>query len=77
MLDDHDRVAGLDEAVQHRQELADVVEMQAGGRLVEHVQCPAGAFLHQLTSQLDALRLAAGEGGAGLAQFQIIQAHVV
>ena len=34
-------VAGLDEAVQHLQQLLNVVEVQAGRRLVENVQRPA------------------------------------
>ena len=43
VLDDEDRVARLDEAVQHFEQLADVLEVQAGRRLVEDVQRLAGA----------------------------------
>src|ERR1700735_2232985 len=42
VLDDDDGVAGLDQAGQHAQELADVVEVQAGGGLVQDVDWPAG-----------------------------------
>jgi hypothetical protein len=40
---DHDhRVALVDQFVQHFEQLGDVVEMQAGGRLVEDVERAAG-----------------------------------
>src|SRR5262245_23658016 len=38
VLDDHDRVAGVDELVEGREQLADVVEVQAGGRFVKDVE---------------------------------------
>ena len=38
MLDDDDGAAGLDQLAEGRQELADVVEMEAGGGLVEDVE---------------------------------------
>ena len=38
MLDDHQRVAGVREAVENIQQLLDVGEVQAGGRFVEQVQ---------------------------------------
>ena len=44
---------------------SDVVEVQAGGRLVEEVERPAGALLDQLAGELDPLGLAAGERGRG------------
>ena len=37
MLDHHHAVALLDQPVQHLQQLADILEMQAGGRLVENI----------------------------------------
>jgi len=61
-----DRIAGLDQAVQHR-EVLDVVEVQARGRIVEDVEGAAGGALGQLPRQLDALRLAP-ESGRGLAE---------
>jgi hypothetical protein len=45
--------------VQHFQQLGDVVEVQARGRLVENVERAAGGALRQLLRELDALRLAA------------------
>ena len=38
VLDDDDRVAQVDQAVEHVEQLADVVEVQAGRRLVEDVE---------------------------------------
>ena len=43
VLDDYDGVPGLSEAVQDLQQLVDVVEVQAGGRLIEEVERLAGA----------------------------------
>ena len=55
----------------------DVGEVQAGGRLVEQVERPAGALLDQLAGELDPLGLAAGERGRGLAELHVVQPHVV
>ena len=59
VLDDHHRVALLDELVQHVEQVAGVVEVQPGRRLVEDVERAPGAAARQLPGQLDALRLAA------------------
>jgi hypothetical protein len=42
VFDDQHGVAAIDEPMEDLEELLDVREMQAGGRLVEHVQCSAG-----------------------------------
>src|SRR6195256_6365876 len=44
VLDDDDRLAGLDEPVEQAEQLLDVGEVQAGGRLVEGVD--AALFRH-------------------------------
>ena len=77
VLDDHNRVAAIDEAVQDFQQAANVLEVQAGGRLVENVHGASGGLLDQFAGQLDALRLAAGERGARLSQLDVVQPHVV
>ena len=77
VLDDDHRVAQVGQAVDHVQQLADVVEVQAGGRLVEDVKGLARVGPRQLGGQLDALGLAAGERRRGLAQRNVTQAHVV
>ncbi|MNC67965.1 hypothetical protein D3C75_1185110 [compost metagenome] len=48
------------QAVEHVEQLLDIGEVQAGGRLVENVQRLASISLGQFTGQLDPLRLAAG-----------------
>src|SRR6195256_4895696 len=45
VLDDHDGVALRYQLVQHFQQFLDVVEMQAGGRLVQDVERAAGGAL--------------------------------
>src|SRR5690606_13889316 len=76
VLDDDDRVALVDEVLQHVEQAADVLEVQAGGRLVEDVGgAPVGAAL-ELGGQLDALRLTAGEGGAALPEAHVPEADV-
>ena len=77
MLDDQDGVAGVDELLEHVHELANVLEVQARGGLVEDVEGLAGLLAVQLLGELDALGLAAGERGGGLAQVDVAQAHVV
>ena len=55
----------------------DVGEVQAGRRLVEQVQRPAGRLLHQLAGQLDPLRLAAGKRRRRLADLDVVEPHRV
>ena len=59
---DHDhRLAGVDEPVEQAEQLRDVGEVQAGGRLVEHVD---GALLAHVRRELEALALAAGQASS-------------
>ena len=69
VLDHHDRVARVHQAVQAVQQPLNVGQVQAGGRLVQDIEVVAAALdLAQLVRQLDPLRLAAGERGRGLAE---------
>ena len=77
VLDDDDGVPLRREAVEHLEQLADVVEVQAGGGLVEDVERLARALLDQLAGQLDALGLAAGEGRRRLAELEVVEPDVV
>jgi hypothetical protein len=61
MLDHHHRIALLDQSVEHLQQLAHVLEVQPGGRLVEDVEGLAGGAVAQLLGELDALDLAAAQ----------------
>ena len=76
VLDHHDRVAQVDQAVEHVEQLGQVVEVQAGGRLVEQVERAAGVGARQLGRQLDALGLAAGERRRRLAEREVVEPHV-
>src|SRR3954452_2117355 len=58
VLDDEDRVAAVHEAMEHLEQLFDVGEMQARGRLVEDIEGPPGRAAGQLGRELHALRLA-------------------
>ena len=59
------------------QQLAHVVEMQPGGRLIQDIERLARPFFHQLARQLDPLRLAAGKRRRGLPQLDVIETDVV
>ena len=50
--------------------------MQAGGGFVEDIEGAAGVAFGELKREFDALGFAAGEGGGGLAEADIAQAHV-
>jgi hypothetical protein len=59
VLDDDNGVTEVREAVEDFEELADVVEMEAGGGLVEEIQGAAGLTFGELASELHALGFAA------------------
>src|SRR3984885_16343012 len=66
------------------EELADVVEMETGGGLVQNVECArparftAGrADCREVCCQLDALGLSTGERGGRLAQPDVAEAHLI
>jgi hypothetical protein len=65
VLDDDDGLAGVDQPVEQAEQLLDVGEVQAGGRLVEDEDT---ALLAQVGGQLDPLPLAAGQGREGSAE---------
>ena len=77
VLDHEHGVAAVDEALQRLEQLLDVGEVQAGGRLVEDVQRPTGRHLAELGGELDALRLAAGERRRRLAERHVVETDVV
>ena len=74
VLDDDDGVAEIGETVKDFEELADVVEVKAGGGLVEQVESAAGLALGEFAGQLHALGLTAGESCCALAEVHIAQA---
>jgi hypothetical protein len=62
VFDHHHGVAVVAKAVQHIEQLLDIGEVQACGRLVEDIQGLAGVALGQLAGQLDPLGFTAGQG---------------
>ena len=77
----------IQQLAQGAHQLGDVVEVQTGGRLVQHEEratlgyrlAAGGAALGgfcQETGQLQTLRLATRQRGHGLAQLHILQAHI-
>ncbi len=77
VLDDEQRVSGLDQLAERRQQLGDVVEVQAGGRLVEDVEQAVAAERRQVRGNLDALRLAARQRRRRLSEAQVAEADLV
>src|SRR5712691_434449 len=77
VLDRDHGIPQVDQAVEHRDQPVDVREVQAGGRLVEDVEGTPAGLLRQLVGELDALRFAAGERVARLAEGQVAEADVV
>ena len=75
VLDHDDRVAVVAQPVQHGEQQLDVVEVQAGRRLVEDVERAAGVALRQLERELHALRLAAGQRRRRLAERDVAEAR--
>src|SRR5207253_10165068 len=74
--DDDDGVAKINQAVEHVEQFADVVKVQAGGRLVEYIDGLAGVGPGKLGGQLDALGFAAGQGRGALPEREVIEADV-
>src|SRR5699024_3142101 len=68
VLDDHHSVALGDQPVQDGHQAADVVEVQSGGGLVQHVHRASAGALLQLGGQFHAMGLATGEGRGRLPQ---------
>ena len=77
VLDDDERVAALDEALEHAEQAPHVREVEARRRLVEHVdgRLVRGAR-RELGGELEALRLAARERVRALADLHVADAEV-
>ena len=67
---------GIDQPTEDPEQLPDVLEVQPGGGLVQDVDGASGRPLLQLGGQLDALRLATGQGGRRLPEPDIAEADV-
>ena len=76
VLDDDDRVALVGQTLDDVEQLTDVLEVQARGRLVEHVDGASGGSLLQLARELDALGLTTRERRRGLTEADVAEPHV-
>ena len=73
VLDDDHRLAGVDEPVEQAEQLLDVGEVEAAGRLVEDVDV---ALLGHVGGQLEPLPLAAGQRRERLAEAEVAEPDV-
>ena len=76
VFDDDDGGALVHQGVEHADELAHLVHVQAGGGLVQDVERAGQVALAELAGDFDALGLAAGQGGGGLAELDVFQADL-
>ncbi len=77
VLDDEERSAGLEELAEGSEELGYVVEMKAGGGLVENVEDTSVFRAGEMRREFKALGFAAGKSRAGLAEAEIPEADFV
>src|SRR5882724_9654056 len=69
-------MANFQQSFEAIDQLYDVGEVEAGGGLVEDEERAAVAFGGEVGGELEALRLAAGERGRGLADAEVVEANV-
>src|SRR6266702_8282251 len=74
VLDDEHGISEVDQALKNVEKFSHVVEMQAGGGLIEDVERAAGLALGKFAGQFDALGFAAGKRGGGLAERDVAEA---
>src|SRR5215510_12178307 len=77
VLDDDDRVALIDEFVEHVEQLTGVFEVKTGCRLVEDVQGSSRAPPRQFAGELHALRLTSAEGHRRLSELDVAKADIL
>src|SRR5688572_21459951 len=79
VFNDYHCVAGIEEALQHGEQFPHFPTGQTCGRLIQDVHAVAAllARADQLPSDLEPLRLAAGQRGCGLPQSQVAKPHLL
>ena len=78
VLDHEHGVARVDQAVEDAEQLADIVEVEPGGGLVEDVEVrPRSRRAASSARDLEPLGLAAGQGGGGLAEAEVAEPDVL
>ena len=76
MFDHNDGVAFVHQSLEHEQQFAHILEMQAGGRLIENVHGFAGGTALQLSGELHALGFASGQRRGRLSKANISEADL-
>src|SRR5580704_770513 len=77
VLDDDERRAGVEQLAECGEKFGDVVEMEAGGRLVENVEDFLVFAAGQVRRELETLRFATRKRGRGLAEAQVAETDFV
>src|SRR6266536_4988134 len=70
-------MSGIYQPIEYPTQHADVVQVQAGRRLVEDVESPRPLRARQLPGNLQALRLAARQRRCRLPEPQVAEAHLL
>ena len=73
VLDDDDRLAGVDQAVEQAQQVRDVGQVQPGRRLVEHVDA---ALVGHVDRELEPLPFATRQRGERLTEREVAEPDV-
>jgi hypothetical protein len=76
VFDHDDAVALVDQRLEHQQQFPDVLEVQAGRRLVQNVDRATGLPLLKFRCQLHPLGLAAGERRSRLSEPDVAEADI-
>ena len=77
VLDDEKRGAGFEEFAKGGEQFCDVVEMEAGGGLVENIEDALIFGAREMRGEFQPLGFAAGKRGGGLAEAEIAEADFV
>ena len=77
MLDNNDRIALIDQLVQHIHQHADILKVQSGGRLIKNIERLACIPFGKFGGKLHTLAFATGKRGRRLSQFYITQPHLL
>src|SRR5690606_38481538 len=74
VFDDEHRVTRIGEPLKHVEQVRDILEAEAGCRLVEDVERAAGGAPREFAGELYALRFTARQRGRGLANVDVAEA---
>ena len=77
MLNDDDRIAAVNEAMQHGKQFINVCGMESGGWFIQNVEGTACLSFCQFGGEFDALGFTARLGRRRLTQPNVIKAYIV